>query len=513
MSANPPSPDAQTPLEPPTVTAQESRGTRATDDATAGAPDGTIRSGKLAGKSMWSAIWILALPILLQQTMSAFIGLVDTVIAGRLPEAIVVPALDAVGVGSYVTWFILIAMIGLGIGGQALIARAVGAGNHTESHGALGTAVCLSVLWGGFIGVLMWVGAYGLGPLCRLTPAASALLVDYVQIIAYAMPLAGFMHVGFMCLAGAGETTMPSVIAITVNVVNIFVSWALSGVDLTFGDWTLVNPFTFDLHLVGIAMGTSISYLIGAILTLVVLLRGVRDLRLERHDIRIDRSIGWRIVRVGMPGFFDSLMMWSANLLVLLVIGIVAATGSADGVPMEGLQGAHLIAIRWESFSFLPGFAMGTAAGVLAGQYLGAGNPRAARQAILACTGIGCAIMGALGLVFIFGGELLTKIISAEPIHVAEAPALLLICGLVQVFFAIAMVVRQGLRGVGDTTWMFIITTFSSFAIRVPAAWLFGVYLGLGLKGVWIGLCGEFVIRAALVSARFLHGGWKRISV
>ena len=89
----------------------------------------------------------------------------------------------------------------------------------------------------------------------------------------------------------------------------------------------------------------------------------------------------------------------------------------------------------------------------------------------------------------------------------------MLICGLVQVFFAIAMVVRQGLRGVGDTTWMFIITTFSSFAIRLPAAWLFGVYLGLGLKGVWIGLCGEFVIRAALTSARFLHGGWKRISV
>ncbi len=36
---------------------------------------------------------------------------------------------------------------------------------------------------------------------------------------------------------------------------------------------------------------------------------------------------------------------------------------------------------------------------------------------------------------------------------------------------------------------------------------------GLGLKGVWMGLCGEFVIRAALTSARFLHGGWKRISV
>ena len=156
---------------------------------------------------------------------------------------------------------------------------------------------------------------------------------------------------------------------------------------------------------------------------------------------------------------------------------------------------------------------MGTAAGALAGQYLGAGNPRAARRAILACTGIGCAIMGVLGLVFIFGGELLTRIISTEPVHLDEAPTLLLICGLVQVFFAISMVVRQGLRGVGDTTWMFIITTVPSFGIRLPVAWLLGVYLGMGLKGVWIGLCGEIVIRAVLTSARFVHGGWQRVRV
>ena len=462
---------------------------------------------------MWAAIWILALPVLLQQTMSAGIGLVDTILAGRLPEAIVVAALDAVGIGSYVTWFILIAMIGLGIGGQALVARAMGSGNLAESHAALVAALVLSVIWGAMVGVFMWLGAYSLGPICGLTPAAAELLVDYVQIIAYAMPLAGFMLVGSMCLAGAGETTMPSVIAITVNVVNLFVSWALSGVDVSFGSWTLVNPFSFDLHLVGIAMGTSISYLIGAVLTLAVLLRGVRDLRLELSGIAVDRAIARRIIRVGTLAFFDSLMMWTANLLVLLVIGMVAAAGAVEGVPREGLQGAHVIAIRWEAFSFLPGFAMGTAAGALAGQYLGAGNPRAARRAILACTGIGCAIMGVLGLVFIFGGELLTRIISTEPVHLVEAPSLLLICGLVQVFFAISMVVRQGLRGVGDTTWMFIITTVSSFGIRLPAAWLFGVYLELGLKGVWIGLCGEMVIRAALTTARFVHGGWKRVRV
>jgi len=92
-------------------------------------PSGEIRSGKLAGRSMRSAIWILALPVLVQQAMAACVGLVDTIFAGRLPAATVVSALDAISIGSYVTWFIMIAMTGLGAGGQAIIARAMGAGD------------------------------------------------------------------------------------------------------------------------------------------------------------------------------------------------------------------------------------------------------------------------------------------------------------------------------------------------------------------------------------------------
>jgi Na+-driven multidrug efflux pump len=287
----------------------------------------------------------------------------------------------------------------------------------------------------------------------------------------------------------------------------------LSGIDLTFGDWTLVNPFSFDMHLGGIAWGTSSSFFFGAVMTFWVLRRGVKDLRLEAEDLALSPVMTRRLVRVGMPGFIDSLMMWSANLLVLIVIGMVAAAEAVDGVPREGLQGAHLITIRWEAFSFLPGFAVGTAAGALAGQYLGAGNDRMAQRSILTCTALGAALMGSLGIVFMVAGEPLTRIISSEPVHLQETPPLLFICGTVQVFFAITMVLRQGLRGVGDTRWSMIITTVASYGLRLPAAWFFGVVLGMGLRGVWIGLCGEIVIRAGLFAWRFFNGGWKRVRV
>lgn len=76
--------------------------------------EGVIRSGRLAGRSMWSAIGILAIPVLLQQTLTALVGLVDKMLAGGLPEAIVVAAMDGVGIGSFVGWFVSIALGGVG---------------------------------------------------------------------------------------------------------------------------------------------------------------------------------------------------------------------------------------------------------------------------------------------------------------------------------------------------------------------------------------------------------------
>jgi len=136
-----------------------------------------------------------------------------------------------------------------------------------------------------------------------------------------------------------------------------------------------------------------------------------------------------------------------------------------------------------------------------------------AQKAVVPCTGIGVAVMVACGIVLMVFGRQLTSFVSTEPVHRNNTPKLLLSCGAAQFFFAITMVVRQGLRGVGDTKWTFIITTVSSYAFRLPLVYLLGVVFELGLIGVWFGLCGEFVVRASLFSARFLHGGWKRLKV
>jgi len=511
--------------------AQPNRDPQASDPATAIEPDtphspgmivedvqaaidseGAIKSGKLAGKGMWAAIWILALPVLFQQFMQACVGLVDKMLAGRLPESIVRPAMDAIGIGSYVGWLIGVAMVGVGIGGQAMIARSIGAGDTLRAGRALGQAINLSIWWGAVVGAVMWVGAGPLADASKLSPEARLYCLQYVRALAVAMPFTGVMMVGGMCLHGAGETTRPSLIAVGVNIVNIVFAYALSGVDIALGDHTLHNPFPFHLNVVGIAVGAALSSAFGAIATVWIMFRGVKDLRLEWRHMGFDREITWPIVRIGIPNFLEGMAMWGVNLFVITFIGQIAKRGIEAGGG-EGLQGAHIIAIQWEALSFLPGFAMGTAAGAMAGQFLGARNPRMAQRSVIACAGIAMLIMGSMGVLFMTSGRLLTSVISSEEVFLRHTPNMLFICGMIEVFFALALVFRQALRGAGDAIGPFVITSVSSYLVRLPLAWYFGVHLELGIEGIWIGMCSEIVVRAALFAARFFHGGWKRIEL
>jgi len=474
-------------------------------------PDGpAIRSGKLAGRSLFAAIMIIALPVLLGQCANALVGLVDKILAGHLAPELVKPALDGLGLAGYVGWFVSISMMAVGVGGMAIIARAVGSGDRPLAERTLAQCGLLSIIWGAIVGAALWVVAPVMARIAHLSPAATLDCVAYIRILAAGLPVASYLLVSMSCLQGAGETARPFLIMVVVNIVNVITSWAYSGVEVSFGSFTIPNPVGINANVQGIAFGTVTAQAVGAVLMHALMRHGIRDLRLEMNYARFDRALFRRIVRIGLPGFLDGMGIWLGQLFaVLWVLGAIVKRSNLD----EGMIGAHEIAIQWESFSFLPGYAMGVAAGALAGQYLGAGNPKMARRAIRACLYIAMIVMGIAGLAFIFAGPWLTHLISRDPVHLDLAPRALFIAGFAQVPFAMSMVLRGALSGAGDTRWSMVLAWSSTYGVRVPASWLLGYALGYGFTGVWIALCGELVVRGLLYLARYLHGGWEKIEV
>lgn len=478
-------------------------------------PDGRFKSGRLAGLTLGPALWILSWPVITESFLNSLVGLVDTALAAGLPEG--EAATDAIGGASYVMWFIGLVIMALGIGATALVARSVGKGRLAVARTVIGQTTTLAVVAGIVVGLFIFAITPYVAQFLNMSDAAASYFNRYMRIIALGVPFASTLFGLIACARGAGDSISPLWAMVVRNIVNIVVSWCASGASL-FGH---TPPFSLDMGVTGIAIGTVAGDIVGMLVILAQARSGRWSVRLRLSRMKPHWITIHRIVRLGLPNFAETLGMFVGNAIVVAFVGLLARQ-----LMTEGLLGAHIIAIRIEAFSFLPGFAMGAASATLAGQYLGARRPDLARRAVLICTGVASAMMALFGLAFILFSETITAWFSPQPSHLALVPALLIICGLVQIPFAISIVLRSGMRGAGDVRGVMVLTWITTYAIRLPLAYLgSGVdiplpgFLGGGvihnpapwdpsLAGLWIGMCAELILRGVLFGVYFLRGNW-----
>lgn len=486
-----------------------------------------IRSGRLAGLTMWQAIFVLSWPVLVESFLNACVGLVDTMLAAGISEG----ATDAIGVASYFNWFVSLIAVALGVGATAMVSRSMGRGRIAVANAAVGQVFMLSLVLGTVVAVLIAVAAPFIAGLLQLEGDGLQHAVTYLRIAAIGIPGLTVLFSGINCCRGAGDSVRPMVTMIIINIINIAISFSLSGVDLAMTSLNAAgeaerrvlfeNPVGLDYGVSGIAVGTCVAWLIGGCIMTMLLARGVHGLKLKRRRLRPHWLTIRRLVRVAAPNFVETFGMWFGNFVVLMLVGQLASSG---------LIGAHVVAVRIEAFSFLPGFAMATAAATLAGQYLGAGSATLARRAVIRCAIVATSIMFLFGIAFLTIPEAIVGVFSQQPLHLEQTPQLLFICGFIQIPFALVIVMRGAMRGAGDTRVVMMLTWLSTYVIRLPMAWLFsGVEVALPgglvipnpepmqhwfdlnpLAGLWMGMCAELAIRFLIFFARFLHGGWTR---
>jgi putative MATE family efflux protein len=448
--------------------------------------------GKLEGLTLRRQVFVLAVWPFLQQLLNWLVSAVDTAVAGRLS----VEAANAIGIAAYIGWLLGLLTMAVGSGALALISRAVGGRHRGLANAGLGQALILAVGWGAVVAVVIFGLAELIGRAAGLTGDSLTLATQYLRILALATPAAGVLFVGGMALSGAGDTRSPFWIMLAVNAVNIGLTlWLVS---LGYG-------------VAGIALGSAAAWVAGAGLTLGVLARPGGPIRLRPHRLRPHGPTIRRIVRVAVPNLVDRFGHWSGNFLVLMIVGYIAVHDI--GGPGGALQGAHIVAIRIEAISFLPGMAFGVAAATLAGQYLGAGSPAMARRATIYCWAVGAGIMTLTGLSFILFPAAWTRLMTDLPELLELSPQLVRVCGFVQIGFGSYLILSEAMRGAGDTRWPMILSNVSTWLIRLPAVYLFGVVLEGGIVGVWYALCSELLVRGLLFVGRFLHGGWLEVKV
>lgn len=453
------------------------------------APDSPLTTGPLG-----RTLFILAMPVLAEQMLNTFVGIFDTFLAGRISPA----ATAAVGLAAYVYWLAELFVMLVGTGTTAIVARLIGGRQPDEARRITNQSLTLAVVIGGVLSVLLYLMAPRFAEAQRMTGEAYDVAVQYLRTGVIGVPFLSVALVGCAALRGTGDMRSPMWIFAGVNLINVVASPAFM-----YG-W---GPLPV-CGVRGIVLGTVVAHVFGGIALVVVLLRGRSGLGLRAAEHVPDWPTIRRILRIGAPAALDAGVLWTGHFIFISIIARLA-----PGDIGQAYYAASIIGVRVEALTYLPAVAWGAASATMIGQALGAGLIGRARRvghAAVAQCGLLAVVMTG---VFYFGAERVFDLMTQDPMVRAAGVVPLRCLAVLQVFLVASIIYVHSLRGAGDTRVPALITVLSTFMIRLPAAWYFGIYLQGGLLGAWIGMFGDILCRSMLATIRYTSGRWVHTAV
>jgi multidrug resistance protein, MATE family len=417
----------------------------------------------------------LAAPLAAAQAGTQMMGLVDVAVLGRLG------ANELAGAGMANAVFFAISVFGMGmmLGVDPLIAQAVGAGDRLRARRVLWQGIWLSLIVSGALTLVLLAGTVAL-PLVGAAPeveghARAFLLVRSASLLPF------LMFFVIRAYLQAHHVTRPMVVAMIVaNILNFLL-------DLAF-----VYGFG-PIPAMGVP-GAALATVICTIAEVAIVAVAVRRMKVDGHvDHRPERAAIRQAARVGFPIALHMGAEIGIFALVALLAGRLGALHLA----------AHQLVIGLASFSFTTAVGVAAAGSVRVGNAIGARDAAATRLAGHAAFVCGLAVMGVAASAFALAPRALARIFTNDPGVIAVAIPLMLVAAVFQLSDGIQAVGAGVLRGAADTKYTFYANMVGHWLIGLPTALWLGFSRGLGVEGLWWGLCVGLTVVAVLLFVRF----------
>ncbi len=449
----------------------------------------TGKEQEFTSGSIRKAVFMLAIPMILEMMMESIFALVDAYFVSSLSAN----AIATVGLTESVLTLVYAVAIGLSMGVTAIVARRVG---EKDINGASQAAV-QSIFLGTAIAIIISiVGILFPKEILALMGAEQGLIDEgygYTQVL-----LGGNITIMLLFLInavfrGAGDASVAMKVLIFSNLLNIILDPIF-----IFG----LGPIpSFGVQ--GAAIATTIGRGSAVLLQLMILFYGWSKIRVTIKDIVFRAATMTNLIKVSLGGIGQFIIGTSSWVFLMR---IMAEFGS------EVLAG-YTIAIRVLMFTLMPSWGMSNAAATLVGQNLGAKKPGRAEQSVWKTGKYNAYFMGVVSVFYFVFAEAILRIFSDQP-NVVEYGALSLrIIAAGYVFYAYGMVVIQSFNGAGDTKTPTIINFFCFWVFQLPFAYVAALVFNWGVIGVLLAITLAEALIAIIGVIWFRKGKWKTVSV
>lgn len=439
--------------------------------------------------SIRKAIFMLAIPMILEMLMESTFALVDIIFVSRIS----VNAVATVGLTESVITLLYAVAIGLSMAATAVVARRTGENDKVGAAKAAVQAIFLGATVAVIIGI---VGIIYPKEILGLMGAEDSLITEgygYTRILIGGNITIMLLFIINAVFRGAGDASVAMWTLVLSNGLNI-----------------ILDPiFIFGLGPIpaygveGAAIATTIGRGVAVTMQFMILCFGWGRIKIGIKDFVVNLAVMWNLMKVSLGGIGQFLIGTSSWVFLMR---LMSEFGS------DVLAG-YTISIRVMMFTLMPAWGMSNAAATLVGQNLGAKQPNRAETSVWKTGKYNAIFMAVISLIYLVFAKNIIGLFSdvADVVNYGALSLQVIAAG--YIFYAYGMVVTQSFNGAGDTKTPTVINFFCFWVFQLPFAYLAAFTFDWGPAGVFVAITLAEILIAIVSVWLFRKGKWKTVQV
>lgn len=431
----------------------------------------------------------LIIPLIIEQILAVTIGMADTVMVASLGEA----AVSGVSLVDSINLLLIQIFAALAAGGAVITAQYLGRGDYDNAEKSARQLIMVSFLMASVLTVLslffnriILSSVFG-----KIEESVMRNSVSYFYLTALSFPFYALFNACAALFRVMNNSRVPMFVSFTMNMINIF------------GNAFFI--FILKIGVSGAGLATLLSRIAGA-LAMIILIGKIGNEITVNHIFRpaFDFKMIKNILKVGVPNGLEGGMFQVGKLLIQT---LVSSFGTA-------VIAANAISSTVAGFACIPGSAIGLAMITVTGRCVGAREYGQAVRYTRRLMFLNYILMALTSLVFFAAAEI---VVGAFKISETASSAAVMLLHMYFIFCPLiwptSFTLPNALRAAGDVRFTMTVSMISMWTCRIGFSYILSGYLKLGIKGVWIAMILDWVVRSTCFVWRFQSGRWAKKKV
>ena len=428
-------------------------------------------------------------PLVIEQALSALVGMSDTVMVSSVGEA----AISGVSLVDMINNLIINVFAALATGGAVVTSQFLGARHPDDARRSAGQLVALSGVLGLAVMAFCLVFRQGMLRLFfgQIEDDVMAAAMTYFLITGLSYPFLALYNAGAAIFRSVGNSAVSMRVSLLMNLINVC------------GNAFCV--FVLKMGVAGVSVPTLVSRAVGAVLILTMTNRHDNPARVTLDNVFRPRLVMVRnILYIGIPSALENSLFQLGRVLVVSMISLFGTVHIS----------ANAVANNLDNVGCIIGQAMGLAMITVVGRCIGAGDTDQAVYYTKKLMLWDYIVQGAANALVILGLPLLMQLYTLSPETDQLARLLVIIhCGCGILLWPAGFVLPNALRAANDVRFTMAVSVVSMVVWRLGFSYILCVNMQMGAVGVWIAMVIDWVCRVLCFVIRFARGGWKARAV